>query len=79
MNAPVDLNAIEGMFKRNYEQIEVKFEPEYAVPGLPLNPAGAPCFNLDILEELRRTTKQSSRAGGVCCTREISAKSDTTS
>jgi len=64
MNAPVDLNAIEGMFKRNYEQIEVKFEPEYAVAWTTLNPAGAPCFNLDILEELRAHDEAIESSGG---------------
>src|SRR5690349_1085109 len=53
MNAPVDFKAIEGMFERKYSQIEVKFEPENAVAWTYLNPSGVPCFNLDMLNELR--------------------------
>src|SRR5689334_23761600 len=53
MNAPVDFKAIEGMFKREYKQIEVKFEPEYATAWTYLNPSGVPCFNLGLLDELR--------------------------
>src|SRR5438094_281648 len=53
MNAPVELKAIEGMFKRHYKQIEVRFDPEHAVAWTYMKPSGAPCFNLDMLEELR--------------------------
>jgi DSF synthase len=53
MNAPVDFKAIEGMFQRKYQQIEVRFDPEHAVAWTFLKPSGAPCFNLDLLEELR--------------------------
>jgi len=53
MNAPVELKAIEGMFKRNYKQIEVRFDPEHAVAWTYMKPSGAPCFNLGMLEELR--------------------------
>src|SRR6267143_3198972 len=53
MNAPVDFKVIEGMFQRDYKQIEVKFDPENAVAWTFLKPSGVPCFNLGILEELR--------------------------
>jgi DSF synthase len=64
MNAPVDFKAIEGMFKRKYRQIEVKFEPEYAVAWTYLNPAGVPCFNLGILDELRAHDEAVEASGG---------------
>src|SRR5712691_6495801 len=53
MNAPVDFKAIEGMFRRHYKQIEVRFDPEDAVAWTYMKPSGAPCFNLGMLEELR--------------------------
>ena len=53
MNAPVDFRAIEGMFQRQYSQIEVRFDPEQAVAWTFLKPSGVPCFNLGILNELR--------------------------
>ncbi len=53
MNAPVDFKAIEGMFRREYEQIEVSFDPEYAIAWTHMKPSGAPCFNFGMLEELR--------------------------
>ena len=53
MNAPVEIEVMEGMFQRKYGQIEVKFDPEYAVAWTYMNPTGAPCFNLGMLEELR--------------------------
>jgi DSF synthase len=53
MNARVDFEAIQGIFQRNYEQIEVQFDPEHAVAWTYMNPSGAPCFNLDMLNELR--------------------------
>jgi len=53
MNAPVEIEAMEGMFQRKYQEIEVRFDPEYAVAWTYMNPSGPPCFNLNILEELR--------------------------
>jgi DSF synthase len=64
MNAPVDFKAIEGMFKRDYRQIEVKFEPEYAVAWTYLSPAGVPCFNTGILEEIRAHDEAIEASGG---------------
>lgn len=53
MNAPLEIEVMEGMFQRRYEQIEVEFDPEYGVAWTYMNPSGAPCFNLEMLEELR--------------------------
>ena len=53
MNAPVDFKAIEGMFQREYRQIEVRFDPEEAVAWTYMKPSGAPCFSFGMLEELR--------------------------
>jgi DSF synthase len=53
MNAPVDFKAMGAMFQQRYNQIEVRFDPEYAVAWTFMKPSGAPCFNLGMLEELR--------------------------
>jgi DSF synthase len=53
MNAPVDFRAMGVMFEKKYDQIEVRFEPEYGTAWTFMKPSGAPCFNLDMLEELR--------------------------
>jgi len=64
MNAPVDFKAIEGMFRRHYKQIEVRFEPEHAVAWTYMKPSGAPCFNLGMLEELRAHDSAIESCGG---------------
>src|SRR5260221_696469 len=64
MNAPVDLKAIEGMFQRQYGQIEVRFDPEHAVAWTYLNPSGVPCFNLRMLNELRAHDAAIEASGG---------------
>jgi DSF synthase len=64
MNAPVDFKAIEGMFERRYSQIEVKFDPEYAVAWTYMNPSGVPCFNLGLLNELRQHDSAIEANGG---------------
>jgi len=53
MNSPVDFKAIEGMFQRQYKQIEVRFDAEHAVAWTYMKPSGAPCFSFGMLEELR--------------------------
>jgi DSF synthase len=53
MNAPVDFRVIEGMFQREYKQIEVRFDPEQAVAWTYMNPSGTPCFNMGLLTDLR--------------------------
>jgi len=53
MNSPVDFKAIEGMFQRKYQQIEVRFDAEHAVAWTYMKPSGAPCFSFGMLEELR--------------------------
>ncbi len=64
MNAPVDFKAIEGMFHREYSQIEVRFDPEQAVAWTFLKPSGVPCFNLGILNELRAHDEAIEASGG---------------
>jgi DSF synthase len=64
MNAPVDYNAIEGMFQRRYNQIEVKFDSEHAVAWTFLKPSGVPCFNLGLLNELRAHDSAIEGSGG---------------
>jgi len=64
MNAPVDFKAIEGMFRREYRQIEVRFDPEQAVAWTFLKPSGVPCFNPGILEELRAHDSAIEASGG---------------
>ncbi len=64
MNAPVDFNVIEGMFRRQYRQIEVRFDPEHATTWTYLKPSGAPCFNLGMLEELRAHDNAIESCGG---------------
>jgi DSF synthase len=64
MNAPVDFKAIEGMFQRQYSQIEVRFDPEDAVAWTFMNPPGVPCFNLGLLDELRSHDTAIEASGG---------------
>lgn len=64
MNAPVDFGAIEGMFQRQYRQIEVRFDPEHAAAWTYMKPFGAPCFNLNMLEELRAHDSAIEASGG---------------
>src|SRR5204862_439388 len=64
MNAPVDFNVIEGMFRRQYKQLEVRFDPEHATAWTYLKPSGAPCFNLGMLEELRAHDNAIESCGG---------------
>jgi len=64
MNAPVDFKALEGLFQRKYEQIEVRFDPEQAIAWTYMNPSGAPCFNLGLLEELRTHDAAIAASGG---------------
>src|SRR5882672_8584899 len=53
MNASVDLRAIQAAFDRKYEQLEIRFDPEYAVAWTFMKPTGAPCFNTGLLKDLR--------------------------
>ena len=64
MNAPVDFKAIEGMFQRKYEQIEVRFDPEQAIAWTYMSPSGVPCFNPGLLEELRMHDAAIAASGG---------------
>src|SRR5260370_42606354 len=64
MNAPVDFKAIEGMFQRHYEQLEVRFDPELAIAWSYMNPSGAPCFNTGLLTDLRTHDHALEMSGG---------------
>jgi len=64
MNAPVDFNVIEGMFRRHYKQIEVRFDPEHGIAWTYMKPSGAPCFNLGMLEEIRAHDSAIESCGG---------------
>src|SRR5258708_27851970 len=64
MNAPVDFKAIEGMFQREYKQIEVRCDPEPGVAWAYMKPTGAPCFNFGMLEELRAHDSSIESNGG---------------
>ena len=64
MNAPVDFEAIEGMFQRTYKQLEVRFDPESAIAWTYMNPSGAPCFNTGLLTDLRNHDNALEMSGG---------------
>jgi DSF synthase len=64
MNAPVDFGAVEGMFQKQYRQIEVRFDPELSAAWTYMKPHGAPCFNLGLLEELRSHDSAIEASGG---------------
>src|SRR5260221_6027594 len=64
MNAPVDFKAIEGMFQRDYEQLEVRFDPKLAIAWTYMNPSGAPCFNTGLLTDLRAHDHALEMSGG---------------
>jgi DSF synthase len=53
MNARVDFQLTQSLFEKKYQQIETRFDPEFGIAWIYLNPIGAPCFNLGMLEELR--------------------------
>ena len=64
MNAPVGFKAMEGMFQSHYKQIEVRFDPDHAVAWTFMNPIGVPCFNLQLLNELRAHDAAIEASGG---------------
>jgi len=64
MNAPVDVRAMEGLFQRHYRQIEVRFDPDHAVAWTFFKPIGVPCFNPEILGELRAHDAAIEASGG---------------
>lgn len=64
MNAPVDIKAMEGLFHSKYEQIEVRFDSEDAIAWTYMKPAGVPCFNLEMLNELRAHDTAIESCGG---------------
>jgi len=52
------------MFRREYSQIEVRFDPEQAVAWTYMKPTEAPCFNFGMLEELRAHDSSIESNGG---------------
>jgi len=64
VNAQVDIKAIEGMFQSQHSQIEVRFDPEHAIAWTYMNPRGVPCFNRDLLTELRAHDAAIEASGG---------------
>ncbi len=64
MNARVDFHLTPSPFGRKYEQIETRFDPELATAWTFMKPAGAPCFNLGMLEELRAHDSAIESCGG---------------
>jgi DSF synthase len=64
MNACVDFHLSPSLFEKKYEQIETRFDPELAVAWTYMNPTGAPCFNLGMLEELRAHDSAIESSGG---------------
>lgn len=64
MNAPVDIKAMEGMFRSQYKHIEVQFDPTYGVAWTFMSPQGVPCFSLDLLNELRAHDAALEASGG---------------
>jgi len=65
MNAPIDINAMQGLFQRKFDQIDVRFDPEHAVAWTYMRPLEAPCFNLGMLEELRAHESAIEACGGL--------------
>ncbi|HEY6864360.1 MAG TPA: crotonase/enoyl-CoA hydratase family protein [Burkholderiales bacterium] len=64
MNARVDFGLSPSPFEKKYHQIETRFDPEHAIAWTYLNPAGAPCFNPEMLEELRAHDAAIQSSGG---------------
>ncbi len=65
MNAPIDINAMQGLFQRKYDQIDIRFDPEHAVAWTYMKPSGAPCFNVGMLDELRAHESAIEACGGL--------------
>jgi len=64
MNAPVDSRRLEGMFQRDYEQLEVRFDPKLAIAWTYMKSSGAPCFNTGLLTDLRAHDHALEMSGG---------------
>jgi len=64
MNAPVEIAAMAGMFRKTYDQIETRFDPEHAVAWTYMKPVGSPCFNTGLLRDLRAHDSAFEASGG---------------
>jgi len=53
MNAPIDPKAIRGAFEHEFEQLDVRYDPENSAFWTYMKPTGAPCFNMGLLKEIR--------------------------
>jgi DSF synthase len=64
MNARVNFEEIQSIFQRKYDQIEVRFDPEHGIAWTYMKPAGVPCFNLEMLNDLRAHDSAIESCGG---------------
>src|SRR6266850_4037916 len=64
MNAPVDMKAMEGMFRPSYKQVEIRFDAGQGIAWTYMKPAGVPCFNPEMLSELRAHDTAIESCGG---------------
>jgi len=64
MNAPAELKAVETLSRREYQQIDVRFDAERGIAWTYMNPSGVPCFNLGLLNELRAHDAAIEASGG---------------
>jgi len=64
MNARVEFN-LTSLFTKKYEQIEIKFDPDHSIAWTYMKPAGAPCFNVPLLKELRAHDEGVEACGGI--------------
>src|SRR2546423_12420668 len=78
MNAPVDFNVIEGMFRRQYKQIEVRFDPEHATAWTYLKPRARRASTSACSKSYAPTTAPSNPAAGASCTRGTCIRFTTT-
>jgi DSF synthase len=64
MNARVDFPLCPSPFETKYRQIETRFDPQHAIAWTYMNPEGAPCFNPDMLAEIRAHDGAIEASGG---------------
>jgi len=64
MNARADFHLTPSLFPETSEQIENRFDPEFAVAWTYMKPSGTPCFNTGLLKDLRAHDQALEAAGG---------------
>jgi DSF synthase len=52
MNARVEFS-LASLFSKEYQQVEIEFDPDHSVAWTYMKPSGTPCFNVALLKELR--------------------------